>query len=102
MLIRHRVLIALATDCNPGTSYVETMPFVIAMAVLLWGMPLEQAVWAATRGGALALDLPDRGLVQQGATAQLVVLDADHPVHLAYRPDTPLVWRTLRTTTAIG
>lgn len=90
------VTVALATDCNPGTSYVETMPFVIALAVLVLGMTVEEAVWGATRGGALALDEPDKGLLAPGAVADLVVLDADHPAHLAYRPDTPLVETVIR------
>ena len=85
------VTIALATDCNPGTSYWETMPAMIALAVLTFGMTVEEAVWSATRGGALALDLGDRGRLTPGDVGDLVVLDADHPAHLAYRPDTPLV-----------
>ncbi len=85
------VKIALATDCNPGTSYWETMPAMIALAVLAFGMTVEEAVWSATRGGALALALGDRGRLAPGDAGDLVVLDADHPAHLAYRPDTPLV-----------
>lgn len=85
------VTIALATDCNPGTSYWETMPAMIALAVLNFGMSVEEAVWSATRGGALALALGDRGRLTPGDIGDLVVLDADHPAHLAYRPDTPLV-----------
>jgi imidazolonepropionase len=84
-------VVALATDCNPGTSYVETMPFVIALGCLLLGLTIEEAVWGATRGGAIALRLPDRGWLGPGAAADLVVLDADHPAHLAYRPDGHLV-----------
>ncbi len=85
------VRIALATDCNPGTSYWETMPAMVALGVLTFGMTVEAAVWSATRGGALALDLPDRGRLAPGDIGDLVILDADRPAHLAYRPDTPLV-----------
>ena len=48
------VTVALATDCNPGTSYVESMQLVVAVACLEMGLRLEEAVWSATRGGALA------------------------------------------------
>ncbi len=91
VLRQAEVTVALATDCNPGTSYWETMPAMVALGVLTFGMTVEEAVWSATRGGALALDLPDRGRLAPGGVGDLVVLDADHPAHLAYRPDTPLV-----------
>ena len=90
-LIDAGVRVAVATDCNPGTSNVTSMPFVVAMSVLHAGMTPDEAVWASTRGGALALDLEDRGIVREGARADLVVLDAPDPVHLAYRPDADLV-----------
>jgi len=83
--------VALATDCNPGTSNIETMPFVVALACLEMGLSPEQAVWSATRGGALALGLGDRGVVTPGAVGDLVVLDHPSYVHLAYRPDAPPV-----------
>lgn len=85
------VTVALATDCNPGTAWVETMPFVVALASLEMGLTVEEAVWAATRGGALAVAEPGKGQLVPGAAADLVVLDASSPVHLAYRPDGRLV-----------
>ncbi len=85
------VTMAIATDCNPGTSNVESMPLVIAIACLEMGLTPEEAVWAATRGGALALDLPDRGQVVPGAVADLVILDAPSYRHLPYRPGSALV-----------
>ena len=81
------VPVALATDCNPGTSYVETMPFVIALACPEMGLSPEQAVWSATRGGALALGLEDRGWLVPGALGDLALLCHPSYVHLAYRPD---------------
>jgi imidazolonepropionase len=83
--------VAIATDCNPGTAYVETMPFVISLAVVTAGFTSEEAVWSATRGGAHALGLEDRGAVAPGLRADLVVLDAPSYTHLAYRPDGDLV-----------
>jgi len=85
------VPVAIATDCNPGTSYVESMPLVIALAVIEMGLTPEEAVWAATRGGALALEERRKGLVVEGAVADLIVLDAPSAVHLAYRPGANLV-----------
>jgi imidazolonepropionase len=85
------VTVALATDCNPGTSYTESMSFVVALACLEAGFTPEQAVWAATRGGALALDLDDRGHLVPGAVGDLIVLDAESYRHVPYRPGTNLV-----------
>lgn len=82
--------VALATDCNPGTSYTSSMPFCIALAVRDMGMTPAEAVLAATRGGALALQRGDIGQVRVGALAHLTVLDAPSYVHLAYRPGVPL------------
>jgi imidazolonepropionase len=82
--------IALATDCNPGTSYTSAMPFVIALAVREMGLTPAEAVRAATAGGARALRRDDLGRIAVGAPALLTVLDAPSAVHLAYRPGVPL------------
>jgi imidazolonepropionase len=87
MLAEEGVTLALASDCNPGTSYVANMQLVIAVACLDMGLSLEHALWAATRGGALALEEPNKGIVVPGALADLVVLGVDTYRHLAYRPD---------------
>lgn len=84
------VTIAIATDCNPGTSYITSMPFIITLAVLDMGLSIEEALWAATRGGAMALR-SDAGTIQSGVVADLVILDSDSPVDLAYRPDASLI-----------
>jgi imidazolonepropionase len=88
--------VALATDCNPGTSYFEGMGPIISLAVVQMGLTVEQAIWAATRGGALSLGLDDHGLVKEGAVGDLVVLDAPSPAHIPYRPASNLVWRTIK------
>ncbi|MHB1209824.1 MAG: imidazolonepropionase [Acidimicrobiales bacterium] len=90
------VRVALATDCNPGTSYVTSMAFVIALAVREMGMSADEALWAATRGGAAALRRDDIGHLGVGARADLAVLRAPRAAHLAYRPGSSLVARTLR------
>jgi imidazolonepropionase len=84
------VTVALATDCNPGTSYTSSMPFIIALAVRELGMTAEQALWSATAGGARALRRDDIGVLAIGARAELCVLDAPSYVHLAYRPGVPI------------
>jgi imidazolonepropionase len=83
--------VALATDCNPGSSYTSSMPFCIALAVREMRMSPAEAVWAATAGGARALRRDDVGRLCVGARADLVLLDAPSHVHLAYRPGVPLV-----------
>jgi imidazolonepropionase len=85
------VTVALATDCNPGSSYTSSMPFCIALAVREMGMTPAEAVWAATAGGARALRRDDIGVLRPGARADLVLLDAPSHLHLAYRPGVPLV-----------
>lgn len=85
------VTVALATDCNPGSSYTTSMPFCIALAVREMRMTPAEAVWAATAGGARALRRDDVGVLRPGARADLAVLAVPSYVHLAYRPGVPLV-----------
>nr|WP_240956407.1 imidazolonepropionase [Micromonospora sp. HNM0581] len=89
------VTVALATDCNPGSSFTSSMPFCIALAVRELGMTPAEAVWAATAGGAQALRRADVGVLRPGARADLVILDAPSHLHLAYRPGVPLVRQVL-------
>ena len=90
------VTVAIATDCNPGTSFVESMQFVIAIAVLEMALTPTEAVWAATRGGAYALEEPRKGWIGAGSAADLVVLDAPSHVHIPYRPGANLVWKVIK------
>jgi len=85
------LLVALATDCNPGSSYTTSMPFVIALAVREYRMTPAEALHAATAGGALALRRDDIGRIVPGASADFVVLEAPSYVHLAYRPGVSVV-----------
>lgn len=87
------VMLAIATDCNPGSSYTTSMPFCIALAVREMGLSPEQALWAATRGGAKALRTSGGGL-EVGDKADFVVLDAPSHVFISYRPGVQLVSAT--------
>lgn len=88
------VKVAIASDCNPGSCFTSSMPLCIALAVREMGMTPAEAVLAATRRGAEALDRDDVGALVPGRRADLVVLDAPSHVHLAYRPGVPLVAAT--------
>ncbi|MFK3980009.1 imidazolonepropionase [Micromonospora sp. NPDC050397] len=88
-------VVALATDCNPGSSYTSSMPFCIALAVREMRMTPAEAVWAATAGGARALRRDDIGVLRRGARADLTILDAPSHLHLAYRPGVPLIRQVL-------
>ncbi|MET1051235.1 MAG: imidazolonepropionase [Mycetocola sp.] len=92
-LIDAGVTVALASDCNPGSSFTSSMAFCIAVAVRDMGMTPAEAVWAATAGGAAALRRTDVGRITAGSRADLVQLRAPDVVHLAYRPGVPLVER---------
>ncbi|MDQ6772372.1 MAG: amidohydrolase family protein, partial [Actinomycetota bacterium] len=86
--------VAIATNCNPGSSYTTSMSFCLALAVRDLRMTVEEALQAATVGGARALGRSDVGRLTPGARADAVVLDAPSPAHLVYRPGVPLVAAT--------
>ena len=90
-LIDAGVTVALASDCNPGSSYTTSMPLVISLAVLNMNMTCEEAVWSATAGGAAALRRQDVGTLRIGANADFSVLNTPSYIHLAYRPGVKLV-----------
>jgi imidazolonepropionase len=87
--------VAIATNCNPGSSYTTSMSFCIALAVREMRMTIEEAVEAATLGGAKALRRDDIGHLGPGARADAVLLDAPSPAHLVYRPGVPLIAATI-------
>ena len=86
---------ALATNCNPGSSYTTSIGFCIALAVREMRMTAEEALQAATLGGAKALRRADLGRLAPGARADVVILDAPSYTHLVYRPGVPLVAATI-------
>ena len=93
--------VAIASDCNPGSSYTTSMPFCIASAVSLLGFTVEEAVLAATLGGATALFREDIGMLAEGKRADLALLNAPSYIHLAYRPGVNLVHSTYKSGRAV-
>jgi imidazolonepropionase len=83
--------VAIASNCNPGSSYTTSIAFCIALAVRDMGMTIEEAVAAVTVGGAAALRREDVGRLTIGSPADAILLDAPSYHHLAYRPGVPLV-----------
>ena len=75
---------------------METMSLMISLAVVQMGMTVEQAIWAATRGGALSLGLEDRGQISPGRPADMVILDAPTAAHIPYRPASDLITTTIK------
>jgi imidazolonepropionase len=95
-LIDAGATVALATDCNPGSSYTTSMAFCIAVAVREMHMSPAEALWSATAGGAAALRRTDVGHLGVGAAADFVILNAPSHQHLAYRPGVNLTGQTWR------
>jgi imidazolonepropionase len=87
--------VALATNCNPGSSNTTSMEFCIALAVREAGMTIEEALQAATLGAAQALRRKDIGRLSTGARADAVVLAAPSYAHIVYRPGVPLIAATI-------
>ncbi|WP_217135243.1 imidazolonepropionase [Leucobacter chinensis] len=101
--------LAIASNCNPGTSFTQSIGFCVATAVLQMRLTIREAVEAATLGGAIALGMHEDGWIDArgtrqprvgslgvGARADMQLLDAPSITHLAYRPGMPLtaaVWR---------
>jgi imidazolonepropionase len=87
--------VAIASNCNPGSSYTTSMSFCIAIAVREMHMTIDEAIQAVTTGGAAALRRNDVGHLSPGAAGHLVILDAPSHHHLAYRPGVPLIRHTI-------
>jgi imidazolonepropionase len=90
-LLEAGVMVAIASDCNPGSSYTTNMPLMISLAVREMYFTPEQALWSATKGGALALQRDDVGHLAVGARADFVILKESSYIHLAYRPGVNLI-----------
>jgi imidazolonepropionase len=88
------VTVAIATDCNPGSSFTTSIAFCIAVAVRDMFFTPAQAIWSATKGGAMALRRTDVGGIAPGMKADFAVLDAPNATHIAYRPGVDLVEST--------
>jgi imidazolonepropionase len=84
------VSIALASDCNPGTCYSSSIPFVLALAVREMGLTPAQALRAATVGSAKSLRRNDIGAIRAGNRADLTLLEAPSYLHLSYRAGVPI------------
>ena len=91
----HGVKVALATDCNPGSSFITSMPFVIALAVRDMFFTPEQALFAATMGGADALRRTDIGHLGIGARADIIILNTPSFEYMAYKPGSHLIKQVL-------
>lgn len=85
LMIENNVAVALATDCNPGSSFTESMQFVIGLAVLNMQMTPAEALTGATLNSAYTLNMADRvGSLDRGKQADFLLLEGDSPVILAY------------------
>ncbi|MEY4291593.1 MAG: hypothetical protein RL130_1535 [Actinomycetota bacterium] len=88
--------VAIASDCNPGSSFTTSMPFCISAAVSLMGFSVDEALYAATAGGAKALRRNDIGALHIGSRADFAILNSPSHIHLAYRPGINLVESTFK------
>jgi imidazolonepropionase len=95
------VTVAIATDCNPGSSYTTSMPFCMAIAIRDMHFSPEQALWSATMGGAKALRRDDVGHLSLGASADLTIVNAPSFLHLGYRPGVGLIDTVIKNGTTI-
>lgn len=87
--------VAIATNCNPGSSYTTSMSLCVALAVREMGMTIREALQAATSGGAAALRRDDIGWLGAGSRSDMVVLDAPSYDFLVYRPGVPQIALTM-------
>lgn len=85
LLRQHKVPVALATDCNPGSSPLASLLLTMNMGCTLFRMTPEEALAGVTREAARALGLGDRGTLEAGKRADLAIWNVDHPAELSYR-----------------
>jgi imidazolonepropionase len=83
-LLEAGATVAVASDCNPGSCYSESMPLMVSLAVAIAGLTPGQALVAATAGGAAALRLQDRGILRAGMRCDAVILTTASWVDVAY------------------
>lgn len=84
MLRAEGVPMALATDANPGSSPVLSLQLMLHMGCTLFGLTPEEAIAGVTRNGAKALGLSDRGTLEEGKRADIILFDIEEPAELAY------------------
>lgn len=96
MLWESGATVAIGSDCSPEGLTVESMQMVVALATIEMGLTASQAIWAATRGGALAVEEPEKGWLGRGSAADFVVLDAPRASHLVQRAGTNLAWKVFK------
>ena len=82
---KHGVPIAIATDCNPGSSPVASLLLIMNMACTLFRLTPEESLSGVTRVAAQALGLSDRGVIAQGKQADFALWNVTHPAELSYR-----------------
>ncbi|MFK7856351.1 MAG: imidazolonepropionase [Granulosicoccus sp.] len=85
MLRQYQVPMAIATDCNPGSSPMTSLLLTMNMACTLFGLTPEEALLGVTRVAAQALDVTDRGTIETGMQADFALWDVAHPSELSYR-----------------
>lgn len=96
------VTVAIASDCNPGSGFSNSIPFCMAIAVRDMHFTVEQALWSATAGGARALQRTDAGALTVGSRADFSILDAPSYRHLVYRPGVQQIAEVYRAGTLIS
>jgi imidazolonepropionase len=85
LMRRHGLRMAVATDCNPGTAPMTSLPLAMNMACTLFGLTPAEALAGVTFHAAAALGLTDRGRIAPGLRADLAIWDAGDPAELSYR-----------------
>ena len=85
LLRQHGVAMAVATDCNPGTAPMTSLPLAMNMACTLFRLTPDEALAGVTSHAAKALGLRDCGRITPGLRADLAIWDAAHPAELSYR-----------------